>query len=249
MSWWEDAEARAHRSKSPADLGQALWQRFVGAGIDAQAAFAPAYDLGVLFALCADLIKLVEGILLATDGDKAALRRQGLALQRWAQSAAAWTELSAPGFNALMDSLQLDPESLAAREEVRPGGTEAEPEAQGKLDGRYRYYHLLFERLDLKLASAGLPEPIHRGLARSLARLYEEALLAIRLIAGIEKESAPRFRQTARLLLELNTSWHFDLGPHHLGHGRLNSQGTTPVGLQTWLLLAWGGAGPFASQP
>ncbi|MFZ5816835.1 MAG: hypothetical protein ACOY93_16335 [Bacillota bacterium] len=239
MNWWEETEARAHRARTPAALAQTLWQRLQAAGIDPDLAFIPAYDLAQLHDLCADLIKLVDGLLVAADGDRPALRRQGLALMRWARTAAFWTQSSAATYNQLMDSLDLEAEHLAAREEVAAEAEAAQPEEQAKLDGRYRNWHLLYERLDLKLASVMVEERVQRGLARELARLYEEALVTIRLIGSLERESNPRFRPTARLLLQINTTWHFDLGPYHLGFGEMRAKSGGSPGLQTWLLLAF----------
>jgi len=239
MNWWEETEARAHRARTPAALAQTLWQRFQAAAIDPDLAFLPAYDLAQLHDLCADFIKLVDGLLTVRDGDLAAIRRQGLALVRWARNAAFWTQATAPAYNQLMDGLDLEVGELAAREEVAGEVAEALPEEQAKLDGRYRNWHLLFERLDLKLASAGVEERTQRGLARALARVYEECLVTIRLIGSIEKEANPRFRPMARLLLQINTTWHFDLGPYHLGHGEVRAKSGGVPGLQTWLLLAF----------
>lgn len=240
MNWWEDAEARARRAKSPAALALTLQQRLQAAGINMDLAHAPAYDLAQLYSLCADLVLLIEGILLAADGDQAAIGRQSIALSRWGSYAHHWAEASAPAFNHLMDSLDLDTAALAERDLVEHFDPGVHPEEQSKVDGRYRFWHLLYERLDLKFASAGLDERVHRGLARTCARLYEESLVTIRVLGGLEKEPDPRFRPVARLLLDLNTTWHFDLGPYHLGHGRLRGQGAAPIGLQTWLLLAFG---------
>jgi hypothetical protein len=239
LSWWEDAEARAGRAKSPVTMGQVLWQRLQAASVDPDLSFAPAYDLAHLHDLCADFVKLVESVLLTADGDRAALRRHGLALARWAQYARHWTEVSAAAFNQLMDGLELDPESLAGREGVEPQPPGALPEEAPKLEGRYQYWHLLYERLDLKFAAVGLEEELHRSLARSLARIYEQCLITIRVISGMAKDADPRFRPTARLLLEINTAWHFDLGPYHLGHGELRARSGGAPGLQTWLLLAF----------
>ncbi|HYG60367.1 MAG TPA: hypothetical protein VD902_20035 [Symbiobacteriaceae bacterium] len=239
MHWWDEAEARAHRAKTPAAAAQTLQQRLLSAGLDADLAFVPAYDLAQLYDLCADFVKLVESLLVAADGDRPAIRRHSLALARWARSAAGWVQASGPGFNQLLDSLDLDAGQLAEREVVAGAAAEGLPEEQPKVEGRYQRWHLLYERLDLKLASALVEERARRGLARSLARIYEQALLTLRAISGLEKEAAPRFRATARMLLEINTAWHFDLGPYHLGHGDLRPRGQLPPGLQTWLLLAF----------
>lgn len=239
MNWWEETEARAHRARTPAALAQTLWQRLQAAGMDPDLAFTPSYDLAQLHDSCADLIKLVEGLLLAADGDKPAIRRQGLALMRWARNAHFWTQSTAAAYNQLMDSLDLESDQLAAREEWVEEQGAGKPEEQAKLDGRYRNWHLLYERLDLKLASVGVDERTHRGLSRALARLYEECLITIRLITGLEKESTPRFRATARLLLQINTTWHFDLGPYHLGAGEMRAKSGGSPGLQTLILLAF----------
>lgn len=239
MHWWEEAESRAQRARTPAAMAQALFQRMQMAGIDPDLAFGPAYDLAHLYDLCADLVKLTEALLEAADGDRPALRRHGMALSRWARYAAFWTQASAPGFNQLVDSLDLDPARLAEREQALPPEEAGRPEELPKLDGRYRYWHLLYERLDLKLASVGVEESVRQALARSISRIFEQALAAIRLLSRLEKEPNPRFGATARLLLEMNTVWHFDLGPYHLGHGELRARGQMPPGLQTWLLLAF----------
>lgn len=239
MNWWEENEARAHRAKTPAAMAETLWQRLQAAGIGPDLAFIPSYDLAQLHDLCADLIKLVDGLLLAADGDKAAIRRRGLALMRWAKNAAFWAQSTAPAYNQLIDGLDLEADVLAVREEQAEEVGAAKPEEQAKLDGRYRNWHLLYERLDLKLASIGVEASVQRGLARSLARIYEECLVTIRLITGLERETNPRFRPTARLLLQMNTTWHFDLGPYHLGPGEMRARSGGSPGLQTWLLLAF----------
>ena len=238
MNWWEDAEARALRARSPAGAGHLLWQRLQSAGLDPELTATPAHDLARLYDLCTDFVKLLEGVLVLSDGDLPGLRRQLLILQRWAQYASHWADLSAPAFNQLMDALDLGPETLARRADDPEDPADAAPAEQAKVDGRYRYWHLLYERLDLKFAAAGLAEQVRRGLARSLARLYEEALVTVRVVSSLEREANPRFRQVARTLLAVNTTWHFDLGPNHLGPGRARSAGAGTLGVQTWLLLA-----------
>lgn len=238
-SWWEETETRAHRERTPATLGLAFWQRLRAVGIDPDLAHAPAYDLGHLSILCADLVKLVDGLLTAADGDTTAIRRQAITIDRWTRYAVAWTESTQGSFNRLLDSMELDPDKLAQREEIRPPFTTALPEEQSKVDGRYRYYHLILERIDLKFASINIPADLHLGLSRSLARLYEESLVTLRLLHGCEREHNPRFSHISRMLLEVNTTWHFDLGPHLLGSGRLAAGSVGRVGLQTFLLLAF----------
>lgn len=237
MSWWSDAEAQAHRARTPAAQAQALYQRLVAAGIDQELAFAPAYDLAHLYSLCGDFVKIVDSLLAVADGDGLALKRHARLLLRWAEYAHGWTEASSDPFNQLMDGLELDPEQLALREEVVPEAGEEAPEAEPKVGGRYRDWHLLYERLDLKLATAAADEQAHRGLARSLARIFEHALLTLRVIGMLEKGPNPRFRPVARLLLEINTTWHFDLGPYHLAHGRVSARGPLTPGLSHWLMI------------
>lgn len=237
MNWWEETEARAHRSRTPATLAQTLWQRLQAAGVDLDLAMLPAYDMAQLYELCIDLVKLVDGLLLTADGDKPALRRQGRLLLRWSQGADHWWRTTASEFNRLMDSLELDADALAGRE-AEEEEVEADPEEQAKVDGRYRNWHLLYERLDLKLAAADVEAHHRRSLARALARLFEECLVTIRLLDGLFRESTPHFRPTARLLLQVNTTWHFDLGPYHLGSGELRAKGGASLGLQTLLFLS-----------
>lgn len=239
MHWWEETEARVHRTRTAAGLATTLRQRLQAAGLDEDLAFGPAYDLAMLHDLAADYIKLTESLLESADGDRAAQRRHAMALTRWARSASAWVQISAPGFNQLIDSLELEPERLAGREALPEEAASGAPEEQPKVDGRYQFWHLLYERLDLKLESAGVEEKVRRPLARTLARIYEQCLLTFRQITGLEKESSPRFGVVSRLLLDINTAWHFDLGPYHLGHGELRARGMTAPGLQTLLLLAF----------
>lgn len=244
MNWWEETEARAHRARTPASMAQTLTRRLTDAGIGPEFAAGPAYDLGLLYQLCADWIKLVEGLLLQRDGDLSAIRRQALALARWADYAQFWSRSSAPAFNQLIDSLELRPEALADREVALQAEEGPAPAEQAKLDGRYHYWHLLYDRLDLKLASVDLPQEQHRPLARTIARIYEQAVVTLRTLWLIERDQQPRPGTLARVLLEINTTWHFDLGPHHLGPGELRARPTAP-GLQTLLLLAFGrNAGP-----
>lgn len=240
MHWWEEAEARAHRAKTAAALGQTLFQRLSAAGLDSDLAFAPAYDLGRLHDLCADFIQLTQAVLETADGDRDRLRRHGLVLLRWTRYAHGWTTASAAGFNQLIDSMQLDPDDLASREAGPDDESGDRPEAAPKVEGRYQRWHLLYERLDLKLTACGIEPQVSQGLSRSVARIYEQSLLTIRWLAGLERDPQPRFRAVAGLLLDINTAWHFDLGPYHLSQGELRSRGSSPRSLQTWLLLAFG---------
>lgn len=251
MSWWEETEARARRSKGSAQLFLTLQQRMLSAGLEPDLSTLPAFDLAQLNVLCTDLVLLVDGLLIVQDGDLPALRRQAYLLQRWAELSHRWTVTTAPSFNRLLDSLDLEPDLLSGRGDSSGEPSEVRlPQEEGKRGGRYRHWHLLYERLDLKLASAGLPEEAGRGLARSLARLYEEALILVRSVWHLEKESHLRFRQLARLLLEVNTTWHFDLGPNHLGLDSVSPTRTGAPGFQTWLFLTFGNQGyPSGAKP
>jgi len=240
LHWWEETEARIHRTTSAATLGQTLWQRLVQAGLEPGAAYLTAYDLAALQLLCADLVKLVDSLLEVADGDRAAWRRHALALLRWTRGAESWTRETAAATNRLLDSLDLEPSELAAREgpAVEEPAWARSPGEQAKRDGRYRHWHLLYERLDLKLSTMGLEEPVQRGVARALARLYEESVVTFRLLSGLSRDERPRYGQVARLLLQINTTWHFDLGPYVLGSGQVRPDGGGTVGLATWLVLA-----------
>lgn len=238
MNWWEETEARAHRAKTPALLAQTLAQRLIGAGISPDFAAVPSYDLAHLWSLTADFIKLVDALLLVADGDRASIYRQAMGVGRWAAYASAWTESSVASFNQLMNSLNLSGEQLASRELVLDEAESGAPEEVAKLAGRYQHWHLLYERLDMKLASVKLEEGAQRALARSLARIYEQTVITHRLIGTLERQAEPRFGQVARMLLEINTTWHFDLGPNHLSHGELRPTPSRP-GLQSLLLLAF----------
>jgi hypothetical protein len=238
MNWWEETEARAHRAKTPALLAQSLAQRLTSAGVEPDFAAVSTYDLAHLWALTADFIKLVDALLLVADGDRQRMYRQAMSIGRWAAYASTWTASSAAPFNQLMNNLNLSGEQLANRELAFDEPETGAPEEASKSAGRYQHWHLLYERLDLKLASVGVEERAQRALARSIARIYEQAVITHRLIGALERQSESRFGQVARMLLEINTTWHFDLGPNHLGYGELRPSPSRP-GLQSWLLLAF----------
>jgi hypothetical protein len=239
MGWWDETETRALRAPSPQALGQLYVQRFEAAGIAPGKAMLPCYDLGLLTQLCLDYIKLVDGLLTVADGDRDGLRRWAALIGRWAEGALAWTERSVPGFNELLTGMEISATELAEREGVEPLEAGA-PDEQMKADGRFRPFHFLYERLDLKLASVEIPERVHRGLARLLARLYDEAIWTLAELYRLEKEGRPRYRAVARLMLDLNTTWHFDLGVFVLPPGKLRGTGPSTPGLPTWLFLAFG---------
>lgn len=237
MTWWEGIEAYAHRTRTPADMAHRLWQRFGEAGIDPDLALLPAHQIATLVTLCCDFVKHTESVLVAADGDAAAIRRALAAIDLWLQQARFWTELSAKPFAQLLNSLALDTERLDESEFADDEGAARLPQEQAKADGRYRMWHLLYERLDIKLASTGADPQIARALARDLAEVYEEIMVALRAITRLEKESRPRFRTAARLLLDLNTAFHFHLGPHHFGQGEIRPTGAAAPSLRNWILF------------
>lgn len=236
MNWWEEMEAQAHRARTPADAAHRLWQRFQEVGLDPDLSLVPAHQIAALAALCADYVKLTESVLLAADGDATAIRRALTALDLWTRQAHFWTEESAKPFALLLNSLDLDAALLDERH-VAEADTPLLPAEQGKADGRYRMWHLLYERLDIKLSSVETDAKVARALARDLAEVYEESLVALRGISRLEKEAKPRFRTVSRLLLDLNTALHFHLGPHHLGPGEISPKGGATPSLRTWILL------------
>lgn len=239
MSWWDETETRALRASSPQALGQIYLQRFEAAGIAPAKAMLPCYDLALLGQLCLDYVKLVDGLLTVADGDRVGLGRWAALLGRWSESALHWAERSGPVLNDFLAGLELSPAELAERESVEPLLAGA-PDEQMKADGRFRPFHFLYERLDLKLASSGAPERVARGLARVLARLYDEAIWTLAELHRLEKESRHGYKRIARLLLDLNTTWHFDLAVYVLPHGRLREGAPSTPGLPTWLFLAFG---------
>lgn len=237
MNWWQETEGRAHRTRTPGDMAHLLWQRFCDAQIDPDLSFIPAHQIAVLAQACAEFIKLTESILMVQDGDRGAIHRALSATDQWAAQMQFWVERSEKPFARLLDSLNLDAELLASRDEASDPIEAGAPQEQAKVDGRYRNWHLLYERLDLKLASTGAEAKVARTLARELAEVYEECLAALRDISRFEKSSHARFRQAARLVLDLNTGFHFHLGPHHLGYGPVDPKGGAVPALRTWLLL------------
>ncbi|HLO04720.1 MAG TPA: hypothetical protein VK191_16565 [Symbiobacteriaceae bacterium] len=239
MGWWDETETRALRAPSPQALGQLYLQRMEAAGIAPGKAMLPCYDLALLTSLCLDYIKLVDGLLTVADGDRDGLRRWGALIARWGESALHWAERSGPVLNELLAALEFSPTELAERESVEPLEAGA-PDEQMKADGRFRPFHFLYERLDLKLSSIEAPERVARGLARILARLYDEAVWTLAELYRLEKEGRPRHRAVGRLLLDLNTTWHFDLAVFVLPHGRLREGAPSAPGLPTWLFLAFG---------
>jgi hypothetical protein len=239
MGWWDETETRALRAPSPQALGHLFLQRLESAGIAPGKAMLACYDLALLQSLCLDYIKLVDGLLTVADGDREGMRRWAALIARWGESALTWAERSGPVMGDLLTGLELSPKELVERESVEPLDHGA-PDEQMKADGRFRPFHFLYERLDLKLLSIQAPERVARGLARVLARLYDEAIWTLAELHRLEKEGRPRYRPVTRLLLDLNTTWHFDLAAFVLPHGRLREGAPSTPGLPTWLFLAFG---------
>lgn len=249
MNWWQETEARAHRTRTPGDMAHLLWQRFCEAGLDPDLSFTPAHQIAAFAQASAEFIKLTEALLVAKDGDRRAIHRSLAAIDGWASHLQFWIERSEKPFARLLDSLNLDADLLAAREEGLDTSTPRPPQEQAKVDGRYRNWHLLYERLDLKLASTEADAGVARSLAREIAEIYEECLAALRDTERLEKDARARFRNAARLILDLNTGFHFHLGPHHLGYGAIDLKGGAVPSLRSWILLYITAAWPSSGKP
>jgi hypothetical protein len=236
VNWWQETEARIHRMKTASDLALLLQQRFGAAGLDPDRTWLPAHQIAALIGSCSELVKLVDSLLLTGPDDTPALRRSLAAIDLWARQMEWLVAGSEKPLAKLLDSLEPDTPPPPAYQQIRPGG-DLPPEEQAKADGRYRNWHLLYERLDLKLAAPDVDAAVSRHLARELAEIYEEALVAVREVGRLEKEVKPGYRSVSRLLLDLHTAFHFHLGPHHLGHGAPDPARATPPAVRTWLLL------------
>lgn len=241
VNWWEETEARVHRMRTPHDSALLLHQRMQAAGLDPHLSLLPAHYTAALLTSAADFIKLTESLLVSGEGDRAGITRTLAAIDLWASQAGWLVRESEKPFGRLLDSLQLDAEEMAGRAEAgQPDARAGAPEEQAKLDGRYRYWHLLYERLDLKLAGGKESTDLSRALAREIAEIYEECLISVREIVRLEKDAQPRFRSVARLMLDLNTTFHFHLGPHHLGFGQVDLRGAAVAALRSRILLYLG---------
>lgn len=241
MSWWEAAENRALRARAPAALAQTLLQRLEAVGLGGEGALAPCYYLGQAYFAAMDLVQICEGVLLAADGDRAALRRQALLLAQWARHALALSEQSQGPLAALLDRLDPDDRRTAAElaqatARAHAGGPGAPPAAEAKQAGRFQRWHLLYERLDIKLAAAGLPASLSRGLARELAETYADLLNLFDHTHALAGDAAARRREVVHFLLDAHAALHFGL-PHHLGVYRPAGAPPAALGLQGWLTL------------
>lgn len=241
MSWWEEAENRALRAKAPVGLAQTLLQRLEAAGLDGEAALAPCYALGQVPAATADLVQVSEGVLLAADGDRAALRRQALLLRAWARQTLVLCETCRAPLAGLLDRLEPDDRRAAAdltRETAAAHAAlaaPAPPAAAAKQAGRFARWHLLYERLDIKLAAAGLPASLARGLGREWSESYAELLSLYDRTQTLLTGPARR-GEVVRYLLDAHATLHYSL-PHHLGVHRPAGGAPQALALQGWLIL------------
>lgn len=239
MHWWDETEGRALRTRSGAALALALWRRLQAAGCDAEAALLPAHGLAGLYGAGCDLVQVVDSLLVAPAGG---VRLHLLELAAWCRRAAFVIGESERPFLLLLDSLRPDPEDLARRVAAEPGAGGA-PAEQPKLEGRYQRRHLLYERLDLKLEAEGLPAPARQPLCRDLATVYEEFLVALRSIHRLQGEDRLRHGELVGLLVDLNATFHFTLGPRHLAPARAEPGSAPGLGLPGWIALALAGNG------
>lgn len=236
MSWWDETQSRLLRSKSPMELAQTLLQRLEGVHLGGEGALAPALHLATVVYAAADLVKLTEGVLEAADADRAALRRQAVLLLAWAQAAQRTVEEATPPLAALLG--HLDPadrqEAFVAFSTDRNPGSPAE---QGKVDGRYRRWHLLFEQLDLKFASCGVAPSLARGLARALAELFDTLLGFADSVHLLTATAKPRRFEAARFLVDAHAAVSLSVGPRYLGMAANQAGVPAGLGLPAWLLL------------
>lgn len=243
MHWWDETEGRALRARGTAQLALVLWRRLQDAGCSPELALLPAHGLAALHGAGSDLVQVVESLLVAPQG---ALRLYLLELAMWCRRAAfAVTESERP-FLLLLDSLKLDPADLDRRSELPPGAAAA-PAEQPKLEGRYQRRHLLYERLDLKLEAGGIPAPARQPLCRDLATVYEEFLVLLRVIHRLQGEDRVRFGELVRLLVDLNATFHFTVGPRYLQPLRVEAGAQPGLGLPGWIALALGPDWPEAA--
>lgn len=234
MHWWDETESRALRARGSAQLALTLWRRLQDAGAAAELALLPAHGLAQLHAAGCDLVQIVDSLLVAPRG---AGRLHLMELAAWCRRAAFAVAESERPFLLLLDSLKLDPDDLRFREPGTEGPVGA-PEEQPKLEGRYQRRHLLYERLDLKLEAEGIPPGVRQPLCRDLATVYEEFLVAVRGIHRLQGEGRVRFGELVRLLVDLNATFHFTVGPRYLAPARAEAGAPPGLGLPGWIALA-----------
>lgn len=233
MNQWEEAEARYLRTQGPGALSLTIWQRLKAAGIDQSVSFLPARGLARIYFWGVDLAHLVDAMMVAPAGD---LSLHLAELYDWCRTASIGLEGSARPFLLLLDRLQVDPRGQVP--EAPSPGAALPPEAQGKIDGQFRQWHLLYERLDLKAEAEGLPVDIRRPLCRDVAEVYAEFIRVGDRLQSLLRADRSVWSQWVRLFSEVDATFHYHLGPRRLSAGRLDAGSPPSVGLPTRILLA-----------
>lgn len=250
LHWWEEAEHRAVRQRGEATLALGIWRRLREAGFDARLSLLPAHGLARLYLAACDLVQVTDSLLVAPAGE---LSLHLYELADWCRGAWAAVEWSERPFLLLLDSLRPDPEDWPAAAAAGTGaeatGPAPAPEEAPKLEGRYERRHLLYERLDLRMEAEGLLAEVRRPLARDLATVYEEFLVTLWQVHGLlSAGERTRRRAWERLLVDVNATFHFHVGPRYLRPGppEPGTPGSFPLPGWIALVLSGGISGPTA---
>ncbi|BDG59985.1 hypothetical protein [Caldinitratiruptor microaerophilus] len=246
MHWWDEAEHRALRQRGQATLALGIWRRLREAGFDAHLSLLPAHGLARLYLAACDLVQVTESLLVAPAGE---LSLHLYELADWCRAAWAAVDWSERPFLVLLDSLRLDPDDWPPAAAAGAGAVTPAPppEEAPKLEGRYERRHLLYERLDLRMEAEGLPAEVRRPLARDLATVYEEFLVTLWQVHDLlSAGERARRRAWERLLVDVNATFHFHVGPRYLRPGPPDPGAPGGFPLPGWVALALSGgmAGP-----
>lgn len=234
-SFWADTEARALRLRGPAQIALTAWQRMKEAGLDPELCLLPAHAVGRVQIAAADLVQIVDSLLAAPRGTA---RLHLIELLGWSRELGFTLEQSARPFMLLIDSLQLDPALPGPRGEAAVAAVPPGPEEQAKADGRFRGWHLLYERLDLTMEAEGLPADLRRPLCRDLAEVYEELLVTLRDSHLLLAETPARWRAWADFLSDFDATYHYHVGPRRAGVAWVQPNRPAEWGLQGRLIAA-----------
>ena len=239
MSRWGEIEARIHRTRSAADLTETIRRRLV----DARCPAGPALLTATLLAQCyfqsVDLVKIIDALLMEAEGDRSSVGVRLLQIREVASGLRHFARRLELPLVALLEAIgEADRLGEVDVLESVGVGSASSPEEAAKLDGRYRDWHLLFERLDMKLASAGAGDRLRRGLARDISEIYEELISVVRSTDDLASGRAASIGRIARCLTEINAALHFHLLPNHLGES-MNVPGEARAlpALLTWIIL------------
>lgn len=239
MSRWDEIEAKIHRTRSAADLAEMLRQRLIDAGCPAGPSMLTALLLAQAYFQSLDLVKAIDALLTEADGDRPSVGARLLQIREIAAGLRHFALRLESPLTAFIEVIgEADRLEEIADREFGETGLALSPEEAAKIDGRYRDWHLLFERLDLKLASVGAGDRLRRGLARDISEIYEELISVVRITDDLASGRAPSIGRIARNLTEINAALHFHLLPNHLGEF-ISVPGEVRVSpaLLTWIVL------------